>query len=173
MACVLVAYATKYGATREVADAVAAAFREHGVKADVRPARDVRSLDGYSAVVLGGALYFFRWHSDARRFLARHRKALSKVPAAVFALGPIDDTPDGFADARKHLDGTLTKASWLAPVSVAVFGGRVEPSALRFPDNNPAFKAMPPSDIRDWTAIRAWADSLVEPLGLSSRTVAE
>jgi len=167
MAKVLVAYASKYGSTREVAEAVAAGLREQGHDSDVRAARDVRDVDGYSAVVLGGALYFFRWHRDARRFLARHRRALEHVPVAVFGMGPIEDTAEQFEGARKQVDKALGKHGWLEPASVAVFGGRVDPSGLRFPDNNPAFKSMPPTDIRDWGEIRLWAQELTSSLGLA------
>ena len=42
-----------------------------------------------------------------------------------------------------------------------VIGGRFDPSGLHFPYNLiPALKQMPPSDVRDWAAIRAWASSL-------------
>jgi menaquinone-dependent protoporphyrinogen IX oxidase len=30
-----------------------------------------------------------RWHADARRFVARHPRALATLPVAVFALGPL------------------------------------------------------------------------------------
>ncbi len=46
---VLVAYATKYGSTQEIAEAVGAVLREHGLRTEVRPVREVRTLDGYSA----------------------------------------------------------------------------------------------------------------------------
>jgi menaquinone-dependent protoporphyrinogen oxidase len=85
----LVAYATSYGSTREVAEAVAATLREHGLEVDIQPMRQVRTLAGYSAVVLGAPLYMFRWHKDARRFLSRNRQALTELPVAIFALGPL------------------------------------------------------------------------------------
>jgi menaquinone-dependent protoporphyrinogen oxidase len=166
MSRVLVAYATKYGSTKGVAEAVAASLNERGIDADVAPAGDVKSLDGYSAVVLGVALYFFRWHSAATRFVSRHRKALEGMPVAVFGLGPIEDKPEQFEGARTHLDKGLAKAPWFSPRAVAIFGGAVDPAELRFPDNNPAFRAMPVSDLRDWDAIRVWAESLPDALGL-------
>ena len=49
---------------------------------------------------------------------------------------------------------------------MTVFGGVFDPTGLRFPDANPAMKKLPPSDLRDWEAIEAWADSLPEALGL-------
>jgi menaquinone-dependent protoporphyrinogen oxidase len=165
---VLVAYATKYGSTQEVAEAVATALREHGADVEVRAAGDVVDMSRYSAVVLGGALYFFRWHRDARRFLSHHRTALVRMPVAVFALGPLGDSAKEMNEARGQLDRALAKAEWLSPASVAVFGGRLDPTRLRFPDANPAMKKMPASDLRDWDAIQDWADSLPEALGLDA-----
>ena len=166
MASLLVAYATKYGSTREVAEGVAKRISERGVKVDVRPARDVDSFDGYDAVVFGGALYFFRLIREGRRFLARNRKALSALPVAVFGMGPIEDTEEQYVGARGHLDKSLDKNRSISPVAVAVFGGALDPTALRFPHANPATKKMPPTDLRDWEAINAWADTLPESLGL-------
>jgi menaquinone-dependent protoporphyrinogen oxidase len=51
MASALVGYATKYGSTREVAERVAARLRHGGFDAEVRPAGEVKSLDGYDAMV--------------------------------------------------------------------------------------------------------------------------
>jgi menaquinone-dependent protoporphyrinogen oxidase len=166
MASVLVAYATKYGSTRQVAEAIASTLQEQGVDAVARPAGDVRGLEGYSAVVLGTALYFFHWRGEAHRFLRRNRAALAGLPVAVFGLGPMEDKPEQYVGAREHLDKGLAKHAWLSPVSVAVFGGRFDPAHLRFPDNNPALRAMAPTDLRDWDAIRAWAQGLVDALGL-------
>jgi menaquinone-dependent protoporphyrinogen IX oxidase len=53
---VLVGYATRYGSTQEVAEAVAATLRECGLAVDIRPMQEVRTLAGYSAVVLGASL---------------------------------------------------------------------------------------------------------------------
>ena len=158
---VLVAYATKYGSTQEVAEAVAATLRESGLKVDIQPAREVRTLEGFDAVVLGAALYMFRWHKDALHFLSRHRKALIERPVAVFALGPTHSPRDEkeWQGSRAQLDKQLAKYSWLKPVAVEILGGKFDPAKLSFPFNKFAGKE-PATDIRDWTAIRAWAGSI-------------
>jgi menaquinone-dependent protoporphyrinogen oxidase len=162
---VLVAFATRYGSTQEVADAVAAALREGGLEVDIRPMRQVRTLEGYGAVVLGAPLYMFRWHRDALRFLARHRRALMDRPVAVFALGPFHDEEKEWQDVRALLDKELQKFPWLAPIARGVFGGKFDPTKLRFPFSLiPALKQMPASDIRDWAAIHAWTSDLATRL---------
>jgi menaquinone-dependent protoporphyrinogen oxidase len=162
---ILVAYATRYGSTQEVAEAVAAALRENGLAVDLKPLKEVKSLDGYSGVVIGAPLYMFRWHKDAKRFLSQHRQALEKRPAAVFALGPFNDVPKEWQDVRDQLDKELAKFPWFAPVAIEIFGGKFDPATLDFPYNIvPGLKKLPVSDIRDWTAIRAWANSLPEKL---------
>jgi menaquinone-dependent protoporphyrinogen oxidase len=122
--------------------------------------QEVRTLDKYRAVVLGAPLYMFHWHKDARHFLSRHREALSGRPVAIFALGPINNEEKEFQGSREQLDKELAKFPWLKPLALEIFGGKFDPAKLRFPYNMPALKKMPASDIRDWTAIRAWANTL-------------
>ncbi len=164
MAKVLVTYSSKYGSTGEAAEAIAAALRNRGLDAVVTPVESVKDLDGFSAVVLGVALYFFRWRGSAHKFLKLHHRTLEQLPVALFGMGPIEDTPEQYAGAREHLDKGLAKHAWLSPVSVAVFGGQLAPELLRFPDNNPAMRQMGSLDLRDWDAIEKWADGLAEKL---------
>lgn len=158
---VLVGYATRYGSTQEVAEAIAAALRDSGLAAECQPLKQVRTLEGYVAVVLGAPLYMFRWHKDALGFLTRQHQALLPRPVAVFALGPFHDDEKERQEARAQLDKELAKFPWFAPVAIEIFGGKFDPAALRFPYNLiPALKQMPATDVRDWTAIRTWAAGL-------------
>lgn len=168
----LVAYASKYGSTQQVAEAVAAALRESGLAVDVQPMRKVRSLAGYAVVVLGAPFYLGGWHKDAQEFLALHREALvgAAMRVAVFALGPLGSDEQEWQAARAALDTELAKYPWLGPVAVEVFGGKFDPGKLRFPDTMivalPAspLHGQPACDLRDWTAIRAWAARLAAEL---------
>ena len=165
---VLVAYATRYGSTREAAEVIAQVLREHGLETETKQVREVRSLEGYSAVILGAALYMGHWHRDACAFLKRHHKALLHLPVAIFALGPLSTAEKEMQNSRAQLDRVLAKFYWLTPVAVGMFGGVIDPARLRFP-----FNRMPKSDARDWTAIRAFAGVLVPsfwPARLKMRT---
>jgi menaquinone-dependent protoporphyrinogen oxidase len=154
---ILVAYATKHESTQEVAEALAARMRARGAEVDVRTAAEVGTLKPYAAIVLGGALYAGRWHRDARKFLARHRDELRLLSVAVFAMGPLALDPADIEASRRQLDRALAKEPELEPVSVAVFGGVIDPAKMRFP-----FTHMDAADARDWEAIDAWADRLAE-----------
>jgi len=158
---VLVGYATSYGSTQQVAEAVAATLRECGLEVDIQPMREVRTLAEYSAFVLGAPLFMFHWHKDALRFLSRHRKTLTERPVAVFALGPTHAPCDEkeWQDSRAQLDKELAKYPWLKPVALEMFGGKYDPAKLRFPIKQLAGET-PASDLRDWAAIRAWAAGL-------------
>ncbi len=155
---VLVTYATRSGSTAEVAQAVAQTLRENSVAVEIQPIHSVHSLEKYAAVVLGVPLYIGRFHKDARRFLAANRSALMKVPVALFVLGPAQKEEKDWTGAQTQLQKELAKFPWLSPVSQKILGGKFDPSKLGFPFNLiPALRKMPASDVRDWTAIRAWA----------------
>jgi menaquinone-dependent protoporphyrinogen oxidase len=159
---VLVAYASAHGSTEEIAEAVTATIRERGIAVDLQPARNVRTLAGYQAVVLGAPIYLFHLHKDALRFLSRYQKEFTGgLPIAIFAGGPIEIGKDQWGEIRKQLDQELAKLPWLIPIAVEVVGGKFDPIRLHFPWNLiPAMKQMPPSDLRDWDAIRRWASTL-------------
>jgi menaquinone-dependent protoporphyrinogen oxidase len=160
---ILVAYASKRGSTEEVARFVGKRLRQRGLVVDVRKAAEVEELAFYDGVVLGGSIYFGRWHDDARAFLSRFRTALSDRPLAVFALGPKTASEPDLAESRTQLDHALDGAE---PTTVAVFGGVIDPEKLRFP-----FNRLPASDARDWAAIAAWADEVASLVARQEVTV--
>jgi menaquinone-dependent protoporphyrinogen oxidase len=166
---VLVAYATKHGSTREVAGAVAETIAAQGLCVEAKPVKDVASLDGYEAVVLGAALYMGHMHAHAREFLSLNRDALATLPVAVFAMGPFTLEEDQVRGSRKQLDAALARTPSVMPISTAIFGGVLDPSQHHFP-----FSHMPASDARDWEAIRGWAEDVAVEIsgGLPARETA-
>jgi menaquinone-dependent protoporphyrinogen oxidase len=85
---VLVAYASKHGTTREVAEFVAHTLERRGLTVEVEEAGRVNTVAHYDAVVVGGDLYMGKLHKDARRLLERHREELAGVALAVFGMVP-------------------------------------------------------------------------------------
>jgi menaquinone-dependent protoporphyrinogen oxidase len=163
---VLVGYATQYGSTQDVAEAIAETLRESGLEVDLQPVGGIRDLAAYSAVVLGAPLMKSRFHKDALGFLKKQCQALTERPVAVFALGPVHEPHDEeeWRSSRAQLDKQMGEFPWLTPVAVELFGGKFDPATLSFPLNKLAGRE-PATDIRDWEAIRARAKDLKAILG--------
>ena len=153
---ILLAYATRYGSTQEVAETITAALREVGLEVDIQPMRDVKMLDNYDAVVLGAAIYNTRWHPDAHHFLSQHQETLRQRPVAIFALGPLSTGGAAMQRSRRQLDRELEKYPWLKPVALEMFVGKLDPAKLGFFER----LGSTGSDHRDWEAIRACANEL-------------
>ncbi len=177
---VLVAYATRHGATRGIAERIADRLRSHDLDADARPAGEVRDAARYDAFVVGGAAYMFHWLGEATSFVEHHRKLLADRPTWLFSSGPVGtDLVD--KDGRDVLETTVPKEfaklrGQVLPRGERVFFGALDPDAKaigmaeHFMRLMPAARdALPKGDFRDWPAIDAWADEIAvglrEPAG--------
>jgi len=145
MGPILVAFATKHGSTREVAEEVAHVLVQSGFEVEIRPAGKAKDSARFAAVVLGGALYMGRLHKDARRFLNRERATLAAPSFAVFAMGPRSLEPDAVERSTAQLNRALEQSGALEPVAKMIFGGVYPKHSI---------------DARDWDAIRAWAEEV-------------
>jgi len=153
---VLVAYASKHESTAEIADRIAAVIRDAGCDAQARPAGQVDDLSGYSAVVLGSAVYAKRWQRDARAFAHRHSAALRDMPVWLFSSGPFGAVEEHPTAPTPRVAARL--AARLGAREHVMFGGRVPPDPGNFVERA-MLKNTPPErrDARDWPAIEAWA----------------
>ncbi|WNI14327.1 flavodoxin domain-containing protein [Actinacidiphila sp. ITFR-21] len=127
---VLVAYASKYGSTAEIARWIGDALTGERLRADVRPAAEVGDVAGYDAVVLGSGLYAGHWLRDACRFARRHREALLGLPVWLFSSGPLDPV-----SARYGIEPTREVTRIAERVHAAdhmTFGGRLVDDARGF-----------------------------------------
>jgi hypothetical protein len=82
---VLVAYASRFGSTSDIAECIAEKLRQQGTPADARPVEAAVDLDGYDAFVVGSAVFAGHWMEEATEFVRRHRAVL--VAKAVAARG--------------------------------------------------------------------------------------
>ncbi len=198
MAKILVAYTTFSGSTAEVAQAICEeiASGSRGLQAEVLPAGEVKSLEGYDGVVVGGPM-IMGWHRPALAFLKKHRKALQSIPFAVFvtalSLTQTGDTTVG--DVPVYMDEKLAKPPEKAgrlslreryatltnylrpivaatrpakPVSIGFFGGKLEYGRLKWWAVLFVMIIIqaPAGERRNWAAIRSWASGLPAAFGL-------
>ena len=75
---ILVAYASKYGATAEIAEKIGDVLSQAGLQTDVVPADQVRDPAAYMAVILGSAVYIGKWRKEAVKFLKTNENMLAE-----------------------------------------------------------------------------------------------
>jgi menaquinone-dependent protoporphyrinogen oxidase len=176
---ILVAYASRHGATTGIAERITQTLERAGLDVTLRPVEDVGSVDAYGAFVVGSAAYMGGWLGDATAFVRRHRDLLSDRHVWLFSSGPTGtETVD--AKGRDPLKASEPKefaefARTIQPRDQRVFFGAYDPDAApaglaeglmsRFMRVAPAArKALPAGDFRDWPVIEAWAEGIAREL---------
>ena len=163
---VLVAYATKYGATAEIAERIGQVLRQQGLRADVLPADRVSDLTSYQAVVLGSAVYIFRWRKEAARFLRANERALAERPVWLFSSGPTEQGDPVQATEGWRLPKALQPiAERIHARDMAVFHGALDPQRMNLIERWMIKNVKAPvGDFRDWDAIASWAAAIADAL---------
>ncbi len=163
---VLVTYATKYGATAEIAEKIGQVLSQADLHTDVLPADRVNNLSSYKAVILGSAVYMGGWRKEAAKFLKVNEKVLAEQLVWLFSSGPTGDGDPVELTKGWHFPKALQPiADRIQPRDVAVFHGALNMKKLNFIEkwmiNN--VKA-PLGDFRDWKAITSWATNIADVL---------
>lgn len=163
----LVAYASRFGTTGEVAHAIADIARRHGMSADTKSIGEVADIGDYDAVVIGAPIHYDNWMSEARDFVTDNEAALGNVPVAYFfTCGTLfEPTAKNQAKAQQYADKLRNLSERIAPVEVGQFAGVLDYSRmgvgtrllLKLPFTVLGVKA---GDYRDWGAIRSWSHDL-------------
>lgn len=162
----LVAYASRHGATEGIAARIAERITSGGPGVDLRHVDAVESLDGYGAVVFGAPVYDQSWPPEADRFVDERREALAARPFWLFSVGAFGDTKRVIGPLThkepKRIGEVLTA---LHPRGYRVFQGVIRKhqwpvwSRLVFHAFGGRF-----GDHRDWPAIDAWAGEIARAL---------
>lgn len=157
---ILVAVGTERGGTSGIGEEIAEVLRLAGFGVDVRAAQSVSTLEGYGAVIVGGALYMGRWHRDARRFVKQHEAALRERPVWFFSSGPLDDSATH--GELPPVPGVQQLMSRVHARGHVTFGGRLLPDARGFLAHAIAKKHS--GDWRNTAFIQRWAASIAVSL---------
>lgn len=159
---VLVAVASRYGATAEIGSEIGAALAEHGCQVTVADIETLPSVQEHDVVVLGSALYAGHWLKHAREFVDANRDTLKARRVWLFSSGPIGEPPQP-ADDPADLPELIEKTGALGH---RLFSGKVDRSQLRFAERAIlAALRVPDGDFRDFGEARTWAVSLVDEAG--------
>jgi menaquinone-dependent protoporphyrinogen oxidase len=172
---VLIAYASRHGATRGIAEKIADTLRRHELDVSLQPVDAAADVATYDAFVIGAAAYYNRWMKEAARFVRDHRDLLADRPVWLFSSGPVGtDLVDD--KGRNVLEAAEPKefeefVALIGPRADRVFFGAYDPDnpptdlAERVVRMLPAIKKLlPTGDFRDWAEIEAWAEGIAAEL---------
>lgn len=170
---ILIGYASKHGATREIAEHIATTLRAAGHDADSQAVNSVADLAGYDAFVIGSAVYFGSWRKEATEFVLKHQDLLASRPVWLFSSGPLGTEP---TDAEGNDLREVTE-----PKQIDEFRGVIRPREHRvffgaldredFGLTEKLITALPAGrkllqvgDFRDWEEITAWTEKIAREL---------
>jgi menaquinone-dependent protoporphyrinogen oxidase len=167
---VLVAYATRHGATQEIAERIADRLALTGLEVDCLSVREDPIVSSYDAFVIGSAVYIGQWEKEALAFVEADREQLAERPVWLFSSGPLGHDP--LTERGEEKIATAVSAPVLQqltdelhPREHRVFFGALRPDRLGIGPKVmrllPAGrKLLEEGDFRDWKVIDAWADEI-------------
>ena len=164
---ILVAYASKYGATKESAEKIGAVLRQAGLQVNILPADGKLDPAAYRGVILGSAVYIGKWQKEAVAFLLANEKALAERPVWIFSSGPSGEgNPVELVEGWRLPTDVQPAADRIHPRDVAVFHGNINLAKLNFMEKFAVKNVVkkPFGDFRDWKMIEAWANSIAAAL---------
>jgi menaquinone-dependent protoporphyrinogen oxidase len=170
---ILVAYASKHGATGEIAERIAQGLRAAGQQADARPVQQAGDLGDYEGFVIGSAAYSTHWLTEATVFVRRNRDLLAQRPVWLFSSGPlgVEASHGKGVDLRAAFEPRQIRGIQQAihPRDHRVFPGALDPGRLSFAELSclktaATREVLPEGDFRDWAQIEAWAAGIAQEL---------
>lgn len=151
---VLIAFATKNGATKDTADQIAQVLRtKYSMEVDlVDLQRDSHpDLSQYNSIVVASGIRMGKWYNEARQFLKSNfqGKTVAIFVSAMYQGG----TPETYPTAvESYLEAVAKECLNVKPIAKEVFGGRMK------------FLGRVTADNRNENKIDIWATSLGEKL---------
>ncbi len=174
----LIAFGTRYGATKGTSEEIAKILRENGLNARTANVKteSIQTILDYDLIIVGSGMAMGNWTSETEDFVKKYQLDLGKKKVALFisSLKPIE-AKKGKIDLVNRInkigiDDKISKYN-LAPIAVGVFGGIINYPKISFLLRKGmevgykadlkefGFKEVEPNvfDLRDWEEIHKWA----------------
>lgn len=164
---ILVTYASKYGATAQIAEKIGEVLCQAGLPADTLPVDQVRDLSPYQTVIVGSAIYIGKWQKAAEAFLNANEKRLAQQKVWVFSSGPTGrGDPVELVEGQRVPNNLQAVIGRVHPRDITVFHGYNNPEKMNAVEKFAIERIVkkPFGDFRDWDMITAWANQIVKDL---------
>ena len=171
---ILIAYASHFGTTADVARTIGHILRAHGSIVETKCIQDIKEVSCYDAVIVGSAIQYDKWMPDATAFVRDNQADLAKIPTAFFftCLALSVRSEKSNHQGQVYADRLAAPFPRIKPVSIGQFAGVLDYKKIPFIARLAAriafaFLGVKEGDHRDWSAIKAWTESIQPDLSLS------
>jgi menaquinone-dependent protoporphyrinogen oxidase len=156
---VLVAYGSKYGSTKQIAEKVGEVLKQEGLDADVISGDKVKDISGYKDIIAGAAVYMGMARKEVKNLLNQNTAALKSKRVWFFYSGP-----SGKGDPVELVKGAIVPQNLkqifevIKPKETVVFHGNLDPNRMKGLEKWIVKRVGGDTgDFRDWNMITAWA----------------
>ncbi|OEF95699.1 flavodoxin domain-containing protein [Desulfuribacillus alkaliarsenatis] len=173
----LVAYASMYGSTGEVAKEIAETIATHSnTIVDVALIDNITDVSAYDQIIIGAPVKIGAWLPDAVSFVEENRQQLQNKKVSYFLTSMIlansDDATER-GEIYNIFNDLEQQIPEVQPVHKGYFAGAIDYDKMA-PAMRVAFRMMSSvagqdsaaGDFRDWNAISAWASELTENVSI-------
>ena len=164
---ILIAYASKYGSTAEIAEYIGQVLRSMGIEVDVLSVNAANDISQYENIIIGSATRMDKLLSEAVKFAKKNESKLQRIKTAYFIVGVTmkQNTPEN----REKVKGFLEPLCRIRePVSIGLFAGKIDYSKVGFSWKVMAkldkSGLMEEGDFRNWDTISKWANEIAPAL---------
>lgn len=172
MGKILIAYSSRYGSTKEIAEHLGVKLGEEGHIVDVVNASNSPEVDDYSLIIVGSGIQAGAWHKDAKNFLKKNSEKFKSKKIALFvSCGDVLEPEKRDASYKKYLLDQA-EAFELKPVAFGFFGGKFDFTGsnnffynifMRLAKSEFEKKGIKTEgiyDFRNWDEIDRWTEEL-------------
>lgn len=170
---ILIAYASEFGTTKEVADVIGKVLCQGGAAVEIKWVKNVKDLKNYEAVIIGSAIQYDKWMPEAIKFVTTHQIILRTLPVAFFftCLTLSKKTEKARRTAMAYSNKLYSLLPQVKPISVGSFAGVLDYSKMSLgfrliAKGIYAIFGVVEGDYRDWDAIHFWAKDVHSQLNL-------
>lgn len=169
---ILIAYASHFGSTADVAATIGDTLSTHDFSVDVKPIKDNPQIDGkallrsselrssgYQAVLIGSAVQHGNWLPEAIDFVKANQQVLNRLPVALFCVH-IQNLGNDDMSRQNRLAYLNEVRPLLQPVDEGYFAGKFDRRGAMLMLPGWLARFVPPLDFRNWKKICAWADGV-------------
>ncbi len=157
----LIAYSSRSGATGEIGVAIANSLCDLGYATDLRLIKNINSLSGYEAVIIGSPVYMGKILNESVQFIEKFNGEIQKINSALYCVG-LTMKQDTTENREKMMAYASSAVDLLNPSAVGLFAGRIDwdtlPPLYRVIAKADQDGILAEGDFRDWEAVSVWAN---------------